>query len=536
MPERMPSASLPRGPSMRLRGLALGAVWAAAAAGTAALDGRVDLGSQAMPLVLAAAATGLWLPAWAAAAVCALATVCFNWFFVPPRGSFQVGMPQHLLLLGAMLGVGVAVALLVSRQRRLAEREALQGERVRELLALGERLRAVDGAPGLRQALAQALAGLGQGPVSLLVATRAGGRTDDAIEVDGALTEDERAGLRLCMRQGTAFGPGTGRYEHQGAWYLPLRGRSSAVGAVLLRAGGGVGLDEAGRAHAQGLSDQAGLAVERSLALQSATEVARQAQDQKVRHTILAAVSHDYRTPLAAILGAASALRDQADRMSPPQRSRLAATIVDEVTQLVRLTDNALQLARLDAPGVQLRLDWESAEELVGSVLVRVRQRDPQRRVRARIDPQLPLVRCDAVLVVQLLENLVDNALKYTPEDAPVEVLVRRVAGQLMIAVRDRGPGVPPEWRERIFEVFQRVDAPASADRAAPAPDAGRPRGAGVGLAVCQAIAQAHGGTLSVRGRGHGGASFEFRLALTDVPDAPGAADGRDPIAHEDIQ
>jgi two-component system sensor histidine kinase KdpD len=513
---------------LTLRSAGLAAVWAATAGATAALDGRVDLGSQGMPLVLAAAATGLWLPAWAAATACLVATMGFNWFFVPPRGSLQIGMPQHLLLLVAMLGVSAGTAVLVSRQRRLAEREARQAARLHELLDLGARLRTADEPAELQRALSDALAALSAGPVSLLVAVHHERRGEGALVHVGELSEDERVGLRLCMTQAVPFGPGTGRYEHQGCWYLPLRGRSSTVGAALLRPGADAVPDDAARTHAQALCDQVGLAVERGLALQAAREVAQRAQDERLRNTVLAAVSHDYRTPLATILGAASALRDQADRVPAAQRSRLASIIVDEVTQLSRLTDNALQLARLDAPGVQLRLDWESAEELVGSVLARVRQRDPQRRVRARIEPDLPLLRCDAVLIVQLLENLVDNALKHTPADAPVEVLIRRIGAQLLIAVRDRGPGVPPEWRERIFEVFQRVQAPADADAPQRAPDAGRPRGAGVGLAVCRAIAQAHGGALTVRARGHGGASFEFRLPLADAPAAPA-----EPADHE---
>jgi two-component system sensor histidine kinase KdpD len=224
---------------------------------------------------------------------------------------------------------------------------------------------------------------------------------------------------------------------------------------------------------------------------------------------MLAAISHDYGTPLATITGAASSLREQGERLAPAQRDRLAATILDEASRLARLTDNTLQLARLDGPGVTLQLDWESAEEIVGTVVRRARQRDPQRRLHARLEPGLPLLRCDALLLAQLLDNLVDNALKYSPPDAPVELLVRRMPEHVVLSVRDRGPGVPPAWRERIFEVFQRL--PAVADTPAPP-------GAGVGLAVCRAIARAHGGELRVRPRGHGGSSFECWLPLAEAP------------------
>ncbi|HSW05001.1 sensor histidine kinase, partial [Aquabacterium sp.] len=316
-------------------------------------------------------------------------------------------------------------------------------------------------------------------------------------------------------RQRQAMGPGTGRHDALAAWYLPLRGRDSCHGAALLRLPQHGQGDPAQRRHAQALCDQMGQALQRVRTSAAEARAREQAQLQAVRNALLAAISHDFRTPLATILGAASSLQEQGDRLAPEQRQHLASRIVDETRQLSRLADNTLQLARLDAPGLQLQRDWESAEEIVGDVLRRARRRDPQRRVRARLEPALPLLRCDALLMAQLLDNLVDNALKYSPADAPVEILVRQqqdlAQDRLLIAVRDRGPGVPPAWRERIFDVFQR------GERADPPLDCTRP-GAGVGLAVCRAIARAHGGELRLRARGHGGCSFEFTLPVEVQP------------------
>jgi two-component system sensor histidine kinase KdpD len=294
-----------------------------------------------------------------------------------------------------------------------------------------------------------------------------------------------------------------------------MRGRAASLGAAMLPLPA-LGQDVANRrAHAQSLCDQMGLALQRRLTALAERQAREQAQLQSVRNALLAAISHDFRTPLATILGAASSLQDQGDRLSPSQRQRLAATIADEARQLSRLTDNTLQLARLDAPGVSLKLDWESAEEIVGAVLHRARQRrpdgDPQRRIRARLEPGLPLIRCDALLLTQLLDNLVDNALKYSPADQPIEILARQLGDEIVLSVRDRGPGVPPAWRERIFEVFQRGQSDAA--------DSGSRPGAGVGLAVCRAIARAHGGELTLRPRGHGGCSFECHLPAATPPE-----------------
>ena len=230
------------------------------------------------------------------------------------------------------------------------------------------------------------------------------------------------------------------------------------------------------RSQAQALCDQMGLALERAAALRSAAAAREAAQTQALRNTLLAAISHDHRTPLATILGAASSLHDQSERLAPEQRRRLAAIIVDEATQLARLTDNTLQLARLDTPGLALHKDWESVEEIVGTVLRRLRQRGATRRVKSHLEPGLPLLRCDAVLLVQLLENLVDNAFKYGGDPDQVEIQARREGDRLVLAVCDRGPGVPPEWRARIFDSFQRGSRRARAAGRCGSPGAARRR------------------------------------------------------------
>jgi two-component system sensor histidine kinase KdpD len=173
---------------------------------------------------------------------------------------------------------------------------------------------------------------------------------------------------------------------------------------------------------------------------------------------------------------------------------------------------------------VQLRCDWESAEELVGTVLRRARERFSQRMLRARLEPGLPLLWCDAILLAQLLDNLVDNAIKYSPDDAPVELLVRRQGEQVLLAVRDRGPGIAPAWRERVFDVFHRGADPMRPE-ADPQIAQSRP-GVGVGLAVCRAIARVHGGELRLRPRGHGGCSFECWLPVKAAPAHPASDEG----------
>lgn len=487
------------------------------------LDGHIDLVNLTLLLVLSSTLASLWLPA-APALLCGIAaTLAFNWQFVPPRGAFAVDSVQNLLLLGAMALVNAVITglmALLRTQARLAQHHQQQAEQLR---SLGDLLRDATEPLAHAGALQALLAALVGAPVALLLCRD----SPDAAALDspdtfvrlGDSDANEAAGLWHCLRQGQAMGPGSGRHDTLAQWYLPLRGRHETLGAAVLRLSAAGRTDEAMRTHAQALCDQMGLALQRVAAARAAQNADEQAQLQAVRNALLAAISHDYRTPLATILGAASSLQDQSERLDPAQRHRLAARIVQETEHLRRLTDNTLQLARLDAPGVTLRLDWESAEELVGTVLRRARQRAPERRLRARLEPGLPLLRCDAMLLTQLLDNLVENAFNHTPVESPTEILVRRDGDALVLAVRDRGPGVAPAWRERIFNVFQRGEDTAwqAVGSASAEPGASR-RGAGVGLAVCRAIAQAHGGDMSLRARNSGGCSFECRLPASESP------------------
>lgn len=472
------------------------------------LDGYLDLANLAILLVLASALVSLSLSPLASLCSSAMAILAFNWAFVSPRGTLVVDLREQVLLLITMLAVSWIVALLMGRQRALAHEARRHAQQADQLRMLGEALR--DARAPLEQVdlLGETLEQLTGGPVTLLIPGQDTPANGENRLLRGRASIDQYDGLRLILTTSQAMGPGTGRHEEQNAWFLPMRGRTASFGAALLPVTDEIARSLPLREHAQALCDQMGLALERAHTLYLARTAHAEAQLQGLRNTLLAAIAHDHRTPLATILGAASALLEQNERLSSDQRQRLAATIVDEAQALTRLTDNTLQLARLDSPDLELRMDWESLEEIVGSVLQRVRRRDPERRVQARLAPGLPLLRCNAVLLVQLLDNLLDNALKYSDAGTAVEVQARQENGRLLLAVLDRGPGIAPEWRERVFTAFERGGAP----------DTAMHRGVGVGLALCRAIARVNGGQLYYRPREGGGACFECSLPLTPLP------------------
>lgn len=490
--------------------------WTVAWATMFTLEHRLDLANLAMLMVLASALSSMWLPGWASMLVSALAVLAFNWFFVPPKFTFTVDLYQNALLLLALLLVNWMIAGLVIRQRRLAQSALSLAAQEARLRQWGDTLRDASDpavhASNLRAALEEATAS----HVVVSVLRYLQGQTDDSTTLQvGHPSGEQLSGLALCVKDGRAIGAGSGRHEQLPDIYLPLRGRGVTLGAALITGAGRLAGGPQLRSHLQALCDQMGSALQRSLMADQERKSREQAQLQATRNALLAAISHDYRTPLATIMGAASALQTQGERMDSQQRQRMAAGIVEESERLARLTDNTLQLARLDAPQVTLRCDWESTEEIVGAVLMRMRRRPQGNRVRAWVEPQLPLLWCDAILVSQMLENLLDNGLKYSWADTPVELHAKHMGDEWVLTVSDQGPGIAPAWQEKVFEVFQRGETVPSQLHAQ------TDRGAGVGLAVCRAIARAHQGELRLLASGQGGCVFECRLPLRGCGQTP---------------
>jgi len=491
------------------------AVWAVAWALMLHFDGRIGLAQVAITLVLAAALAAIWLPLVSSLASTAAAVLAFDWFLVAPRHTLRVAMTEDFLLLIEILLLSWVVAALLARGRVLARRARRSARHAEQMRSLGDALREAEDPLQRGQALRSALADLLGQPAKLLLRGGALPADDAAAMTLGEPDAGELVGMWYCVRLCRQFGPGTGCEPDLPALHLPLRGgdgAGAAFGAALVPVHPLQMAAPEVLTQAQALCDQMGQLLHRAQIRREADAAMAHAQGQAVRNALLAAISHDYRTPLAAIMGAASSLRDLGAKLSPAQRERLLESIVAETRQLSRLTDNTLQLVRLDAPGVTLHLDWESADELAGAAIVRARKHEPERRIKVWAEPGLPLIRCDAVLFSQMLENLIDNALKYSNAPAPVELVVRRQAAHVVFAVRDSGPGVEPAWREKIFDVFQRGDWRAGSTNSA------AQRGAGVGLAVCRAIALAHGGALKLRQRSHGGSSFECWLPEAKGP------------------
>jgi two-component system, OmpR family, sensor histidine kinase KdpD len=221
-----------------------------------------------------------------------------------------------------------------------------------------------------------------------------------------------------------------------------------------------------------------------------------QVETERLRSALLSSVSHDLRTPLAVITGSATTLLEEG--LDAPTRRDLLVTIREESDRLNRLVRNLLDMTRLEGGGLSVHKEWQVMEEVVGSALARVEDRLGGRSVSTSLPLDLPMVPFDSVLVEQVLINLLENAIKYTPEGSPIDIAASVVGDDVMVSVSDRGPGVPVEAAERIFEKFHRATD--------------KEGGFGLGLAICRGIVIAHGGRLWLEPRSGGGAEFRFTL------------------------
>jgi two-component system sensor histidine kinase KdpD len=438
-----------------------------------------------------------------------LAVLFFDFFLVPPFHTFAVADAQYLVTFGVMLTIGLLISTLTSRLKAQVESTRLREHRTSALFQLGKQLSSLYGGVFLVSAAAKKVAEIGGGEVAVYL-RQTTGPPQLAFGYD---TPIARRPVSVSVAQWVIehdqiAGAGTNTLPNAVALFMPLPASQSVLGAIAIQVSDPERLlDPEQRCLLEACANQLALALERDQMAIAAAEARIQAEAERVRSTLLSGVSHDLKTPLAAIAGASSTLLEATSLDHQTQR-QLVETVADEAARLNRLLDNILQMSRLDAGAVKPNAQWHVLEEIVGSALHRTRRELAGRRVEVRLDSDLPLVSVDGLLVEQVLVNLLDNAARYTPPQAAILVAASLDGEWLRLSVSDNGPGLPPGSEDRVFDKFYRASFSA---------DSGR--GSGLGLAICRAIAQVHGGTITAANRPDGGAEFVLRLPL--AKDAP---------------
>jgi len=432
-----------------------------------------------------------------------LSVAAFDFFCVPPYLTFAVSDYQYVVTFAGMLAVALVISAQTARLREHATQAAGRETRTEALYRLS---RGLAGESSIFEA-ARAAAALAEqvfGTRAVMFLPEDDGRlsfrrrTSDPLPVP----QSEESIAQWVFEHGHKAGLRTDTLPGATALYLPLRGARETFGvlAILPDAEGRIFAPE--QQHLlEVFAGQTALAIERTISQRAAQETRLHMQTEQMRSSLLSAVSHDLRTPLASITGAASTLRAQGNRLPLETQQELLESISDEAERMGRLVSNLLDMTRFESGGVELRRDDYPLEEIVGTVLQRMERQLDGRQILTELADNLPMVFVDDVLFGQVLWNLLENAAKYTEPGTPLDLAAFEEEGAVIIEVRDRGPGIPPGEEERIFEKFYRGKSNSA-------------RGAGLGLPICRAIIQAHRGTIQALPRKGGGAIFQIRLPI----------------------
>jgi two-component system sensor histidine kinase KdpD len=436
-----------------------------------------------------------------------LSVAAFDFFFVPPYFTFSVADHQYFITFGVMLAVALVISALTVRIRWLADSARQRERQTAALYAMSRELADARGAHQVLQVALHHIWEMFRFPTTVLLPDP-DGSLRPAPGVSGGISLDgnELGVAKWTYEHRQVAGRGTATLPGAKAVYLPLTASRGAVGVLAVRPPDPRGLENPERLRLmETFADQLAQALERAQLAEEAQRAQVQAESERLRSSLLSSVSHDLRTPLAAITGAASSLLEGNDALAATTRQDLLETIREEAERLNRLVHNLLDMTRLESGALQLKKEWHPLEEVVGAALGRLEKQLRDRPLITRFPADLPLVPIDGVLLEQLLINLLDNAAKYTPPKSSIEIGAWASNGSVTVEVADRGPGLAPGDEQRVFDKFYRGGGAGS-------------RGVGLGLAICRGIAEAHGGRIWAERRDAGGVAFRFTIPLTGSP------------------
>jgi two-component system sensor histidine kinase KdpD len=443
---------------------------------------------------------GRWPATWASV----LSVMLFDLFFVPPAHTFKVADVRYVVTFAVMLAIGLAISALTSRLKAMVVSSRVREQRTLAQYELGKQLASLYGNAFLVTAAGEKIADMIDGEVAIFLA-RPNREPELAFGHEGPIASHSasQSAAQWVIRHHEIAGSGTNTLPNAPALFLPLTASQKTMGAIAIKVEKMERLLQPDtRRLLESCSHQLGLALERDQLAVEAAEARLQAETEHLRSSLLSGVSHDLKTPLAAIAGASSSLLES-QSIDEAIKRQLLETVAEEADRLNRLLDNIMQMSKLDAGASQPNKQWHVIEEIVGSALRRVDRQLAGHTVTLDIPVDLPLIWVDGLLMEQLLVNLLENASRYTPEGASILVTARAENDRLRLVVADNGPGLPAGDEEKIFEKFYRVS---------PLADGGR--GSGLGLAICRAIARVHGGDVTASNRPTGGAEFVVRLPL----------------------
>jgi two-component system sensor histidine kinase KdpD len=442
------------------------------------------------------------------AALAAVLSVCaFDFFFVPPRFSFAVSDVQYLLTFCIMLAVGLITGQLTAGLRFQARVASHREERAGSLYEFARDLSSAVQVEQVVKISDDSIRRTFRANAALLLPD-AGGRLTRAMTNTDAGLAVEIGTAQWAFDRGQPAGFGTDTLPGSEVLYIPLRAPTKARGVLAVKAHNRrlLRIPEQ-RQLLDTFAALIAIALERVHYVGVAQNALLKMESERLRNSLLAALSHDLRTPLTVLVGLAESLALTAPKLSGAQQET-AAAIQDEAHRMSTMVSNLLDMARIESGEVTLNLQWQPLEEVVGAALEAARGMLQSHSVVVQLPRDLPLVKFDAVLIERVLVNLLENVSKYTPPGSTVSLSAQVLGDQLSVSVADNGPGLPIGREEAVFQKFTRGERESSTP------------GVGLGLSICRAIIESHQGRITAASRPGGGANFTFTLPLGHPPPA----------------
>lgn len=435
--------------------------------------------------------------------------LAFNYFFTEPRYSLTVHDPQYLITFLVMLIVALITSTLTARVKSQVELSLLREARTTVLYQISQDLLMSKGIQEIYTVVIHQLKRLFGLPAfayipdhkgALIPVNAKGGGGDPSGENELLLAEQ-------VFRTGTAMGCQQRPQAGLKGCYIPVVGQSRVLGVIGVARHDSEIMASEQVALLDAVAAQIALAVEREKILEAEQAARLEVDRERFRNTLLQSISHDLRTPLTGIAGAAATILDNYDQLDDVIKKRLLEGMGDDVQWLIRLVENLLSMTRLEAGMPNLRIRPEAVEEVVAEAVVQVRKRSPNHRILVDLPEELLMVPMDGNLIEQVLINLLDNAVKYTVADSEIHMRVYKDGRSVWFEVTDNGLGIPEKDLPHLFDLFYTGSNAAPEVR----------RGSGLGLTICQAVISAHHGEIFAFNRTEGGAGFRFRIPVSEL-------------------
>ncbi len=436
--------------------------------------------------------------------VSVLGVFAFDFFFVPPYFTFAVSDTEYIITFAGLFLVGVVISALAVRAREQAEAAQRREADTAMLYALSRDLAAAEGLEAVLKAVRTHLeADFGRDVVIYLPA---GDTLTPYIDSDSFQPPPGETELSLALwsyRHAEPAGLGTNTLPSAEPRFMPLKTSQHMVGVLSLKP-----LDPTHplspdqRRMLESFANQTAQAIERVHLAEQARQIKLLQAAEKLQNALLNSISHDLRTPLVSITGALTTLEEQGDVLETDTRQSLVETAREEADRLNRLVGNLLDMTRLEAGALKVKRETADVQDVIGAALGQMEDRLAGHSLQVDVPDTFPLVNLDFVLIVHVITNLLDNALKYSPKNSPLEVQARIVGREVQIGVLDRGLGIPQDDLERVFDKFYRVQRPDQVT------------GTGLGLAICKGIVEAHNGRIWAANREGGGTQITIALPV----------------------